>query len=319
MRCRSFVVAALAPLALAFPASADPAESTALTLGDSSEVFPTSLPLPDGFQPEGIAIGVRPIAYFGSRTDGSIFQVDLLNGRGKILSVGSGPASPSLGLKVDFRDRLFVAGGGGGDGRVIDTNTGKVLAHYQFAAGGSFVNDVVLARDGAWFTDSNIQVLYKLPIGHRGELPAPDAFETVPLTGDIVFAAGTNSNGIALTPDGQSLIIVQSNTGKLFKVDPDTGVTQAIDLHGESVPAGDGLFLVGRTLFVMQNRLNQLAEIRLDLAATAGTLVKRLSDPRFDVPTTIAQFGNRFYLPNARFTTPPTPTTPYSAVAIEPF
>jgi hypothetical protein len=30
----------------------------------------------------------------------------------------------------------------------------------------------------------------------------------------------------------------------------------------------------------------------------------------------MAAFANRLYLPNARFNTPPTPTTPYTAVAI---
>jgi len=35
------------------------------------------------------------------------------------------------------------------------------------------------------------------------------------------------------------------------------------------------------------------------------------------VPTTVAAFRDRLYLPNARFTTPPTPTTPYSVVAID--
>lgn len=66
----------------------------------------------------------------------------------------------------------------------------------------------------------------------------------------------------------------------------------------------------------MQNQLNQVAVVRLDRAGTAGTVVDRLTDPRFDVPTTVDAFGPRLYLPNARFGTEPTPTTPYSAVAI---
>ncbi len=67
---------------------------------------------------------------------------------------------------------------------------------------------------------------------------------------------------------------------------------------------------------MVQNRLNQIARIELNRPGTEGTVVSRTTDPAFDVPTTIAEYGKRFYLPNARFTTPPTPETPYNAVAV---
>ncbi len=66
----------------------------------------------------------------------------------------------------------------------------------------------------------------------------------------------------------------------------------------------------------MQNQLNKVAVFELNAAGTAGTLVKTITDPRFDVPTTVAVFGPRLYLPNARFTTPPTPDTVYTANAV---
>lgn len=34
------------------------------------------------------------------------------------------------------------------------------------------------------------------------------------------------------------------------------------------------------------------------------------------VPTTVAAYGDRLYLPNARFTTTPTPDTPYDVIAV---
>ncbi len=61
---------------------------------------------------------------------------------------------------------------------------------------------------------------------------------------------------------------------------------------------------------------NQVAVVRLDRAGRRGTIVDRLTDPRFDVPTTVARFDGRLYLPNSRFLIDPTPTTPYTAVAI---
>ena len=36
----------------------------------------------------------------------------------------------------------------------------------------------------------------------------------------------------------------------------------------------------------------------------------------FDVPTTAARFGNSLYAVNARFSTPPTPTTEYQVVRV---
>ena len=165
-----------------------------------------------------------------------------------------------------------------------------------------------------WFTDSANPVLYKLTLGRHGELPA--AATRLPLTGDIAFGPGTNANGIVTTPDGRALLVVQSNTGRLFRVDPATGVATAVDLGGESLVNGDGLLRIGTMLYAMQNRLNMLAVLRLDRSGTRARLVTRVTDPRFQIPTTIAALRGRLYLPNARFDVTPTPTTPYTAVAI---
>jgi sugar lactone lactonase YvrE len=307
MSRRFSVLAALAlgvTLVSAAPAAAESARHGA---------FPTEFALPNGFLPEGIAIGDAPTAYFGSRADGSLFRVDLRSGKGEVFS--KGPGTPSVGLKIDSRKRVFVAGGTGGDARVVDARSGKVLASYKFRATDTFVNDVFVTEKAAWFTDSRQAVLYKLPFGRHGALP--ETFTPVPLTGEFVLTPGVNNaNGIATTPDGKSLLIVQSNTGKLFTVDPATGVTKAVDLGGEVLTNGDGLLREGRTLYVVQNRLNTLAAFKLAKSGASGRLFAKVTDPRFDVPTTVASFGRRLYLPNARFTTPPTPETPYNAVAI---
>jgi hypothetical protein len=270
-----------------------------------------SLPLPDGFAPEGIAIGGGPYAYFGSRLDGDIYRVSLRTGTGRVLA--EGPGTPSLGLKIDDRRRLFVAGGSGGDARVLDARSGAVLRSYPLQTVPSFINDVVLTGGAAWYTDSTNPVLFALPLGRRGQLPA--AATRVPLTGDIAYATGINANGIAPTPDGRALIIVQSNTGKLFRTTY-AGVTTEIDLGGELVPNGDGLWLRGDDLYVVQNRANLIAKIHLSRDGGRGSVISRTTDPAFDVPTTIAEYGNRLYLPNARFTTPVEPTTTYDAVSV---
>lgn len=281
----------------------------------SSTQFPTRFDLPPGFQPEGIAID-GATAYFGSRVDGDIYAADLRTGSGRVIS--QGPGTASLGMKVDSSHRLFVAGAAGGNGRVIDTRSGDVLASYTFTtATPTFVNDVILSKDAAWFTDSRQPVLYKVPLGRNGKLPAQSAVQTIPLSGDYQHdPLLNNANGISLTPDGRNLIIVQSSTGFLFRVDPRTGVTRKLDLGAAVMTNGDGLLLSNDTLYVVQNRLNKIAVLDLNRAGTSGRLVREIASPDFDVPTTAAFFGNRIYLPNARFTTPPTPTTPYWVTAV---
>jgi sugar lactone lactonase YvrE len=282
--------------------------------GNHSGLFPTTLNLPNGWRPEGIAIGPGPFAYFGSLADGSILRVNLINGASKIIA--DGPGTPSVGMKTDRAGRLFVAGGPAGNGRVIDTRTGATLASYTFTTAPAFINDVVLTRDAAWFTDSINKQLYKVAIRH-GRLAAQA--QTLPLSGEIVWNTSPgafNANGISGTPDGRGLIIVQSGTGLLFRVNPATGVTTKVDLGAANAANGDGLLQIGRTLYVVQNQLGIVEVFTLNAAGTRGTLRKSLTSDAFDVPTTVASFGNRLYLPNARFSTPPTPDTTYTAVAI---
>jgi len=271
--------------------------------------------LPNGFQPEGIAIGPGGTGYVGSLADGDVYVFDVRTG--EEITTLEGPGTPSVGLKVDNRDRLFIAGGPTGGARVVDAGTGELLQSYDFTEAPTFVNDVVVTRDAAWFTDSQRAQLYKLPLGPGGALPGPEDFEVVPLTGDWEQVGGFNANGIAETPDHQALLVVQSATGLLFRVDPETGVATTVDLGGYLLTNGDGLLVIGRTLYVVQNQSNTVAVIRLDAAGTSGELVEQLTDSDFQVPTTVARFGDSLFLPNARFGTPPTPDTAYSVVRID--
>jgi hypothetical protein len=141
----------------------------------------------------------------------------------------------------------------------------------------------------------------------------------IALTGDFVQTGPpgtTNLNGIALARGGRTLILVQSNTGKLFTAHAQTGVTREIHLGGANVVNGDGLLLRGRTLFVVQNRLNQIAQIELGHRLARGEVERIISDPAFDVPTTIASFGPFLYAVNARFGTPSPTTAAFGVVRV---
>ena len=243
--------------------------------------------LPVGFQPEGIAIDGRR-AYFGSLADGRIFVADLRTGE-EITTI-PGPGTPSVGLKIDRRDRLWVSGGPEGEARVVNARTGRTLATYEFApAGTAFINDVVLTPRVAWFTDSFSPVLYGVPTGRHGRLADQDDVIRLELGGDYAHVEGEfNLNGIERTPDGRALLAIQSVTGTLYRISPRTGDATVVDLGpGVTLPAGDGILLDGRILYVVQNQLNQVAVVKLNRSGTRGTVVDTLTDPRFDVPTTV--------------------------------
>jgi sugar lactone lactonase YvrE len=271
--------------------------------------FPDTIRLPDGWQPEGIASGRGTSLYVGSIPTGAVWKGDARTGRGDVLVAGQVGRS-AIGIKVDRRSRLFAAGGATGQAFVYDARTGADLASYQLAPAGAatFVNDVVVTAKAAWFTDSRIQQLYALPLGHHGRLPAQSRVRTLPLTGDLVYGEGNNLNGIVAARGGRVLLSVQTNTGKLFRIAPRSGVTREVDLGGASLPNGDGMLLAGRTLFVVQNRDNKIAVVKLSRSLHRGRVVATITDPDFDVPTTIAFTAGRLYAVNARFgTTDPQP------------
>ncbi|NPC43848.1 superoxide dismutase [Nocardioides sp. zg-1230] len=275
--------------------------------------FPARMELPDGFQPEGIALGPGPTAWFGSRADGDIYEVSLRTGEGSVIS--QGPGTPSVGMKSDRQGRLYVAGGTSGTARVVDTATGEVVRDIPLSSAPTFVNDVVLSRSAAWFTDSNRPQLYRVDRGPDGE--PGTAATTLALTGEWVQGTGFGANGISTTPTGRGLLVVNSTTGLLYRVDPATGEATEVDLGGASLTMGDGMLRHGRTLYVVRNRINEVAVLRLSRTGLSGRLVRTItaddlgSDTSFDVPTTVAKFGANLYLPNARFSTPPTPDTDY--------
>jgi sugar lactone lactonase YvrE len=262
--------------------------------------WPEKIALPDGFAPEGISIGNGTTFYVGSIPTGAVYTGNLRTGAGRILVPGAAGRA-ATGLEHD-RGRLWVSGAGTGKAFVYDARTGALIREYQLAtgAGGTFVNDVVVTRRAAWFTDSQRPVLYRVALSANG---APGALTTVPLSGDYQHVAGAfNLNGIDATPSGTMLLAVQSATGTLFRVGTG-GATTAVDLGGYVLTNGDGILLHGRTLYVVQNRLNRIAVFRMAPNLLSGTLVRTITDPDFDVPTTIDRLGSRVYAVNARFGT----------------
>jgi sugar lactone lactonase YvrE len=285
----------------------------------AKKTFPDILPLPIGFQPEGIVVGKGTDFYVGSLSTGAIYKGDLATGQGDVWLLPPNPGS-GVGLSFDPRnDLLYVAGGFAGNAFVYNTRSGSLVTMFQFAPPGPFlstmVNDVVVTKNAAYFTDSFRPVMYKVPIGPAGRLSDPYAFDTIALSGDFFmtpdpppfFPAPVNANGIEVTPNGKYLILGNLSTGLFYLVDPETGHTTHIDIGGEALVYSDGIVLEGQTLYVVRNLLNEITEIRLSPDLISGEVIGQIHNPVFKIPSTIANFGNALYAVNARFDVAPPP------------
>jgi hypothetical protein len=292
-------IAGVTALALAAPATA-------------GAPTPEILPLPNAYQPEGIAKYDGDEALVGSIPTGALTRVNVKTGERTVLAPPT-QGRAAIGLKV-ADGRVYVAGGPTGKVRVHDAQTGEVLREEQAAdpAGGpTFVNDVTVTKDAAFFTDSRRPVLYVLPTD-GGPL------RTLPVTGDFQQlgdpATTNNLNGIVAT--GKHLIAVSQ--GRLFRIDRETGVARTVTLTGApDVLNGDGLLLEGKLLSVVQNRQNKITQFRVSKDRLGARLQRTLTDPDFAVPTTVARIKGRLYAPNAKFGTAVTPETPYEVVKVD--
>ncbi len=288
------------------PVFAVVALATALILTGSptaAATFPEQIPLPNGFYPEGIEVGTGHDFYVGSLLNGAVYKGDLRTGEGDVLTAGV-PGRFIAGLSFDRRSGLLWAVGGDISGQhafAFDVRSGRLV--HQVPIPGAFINDVIAARNALYITDSMAPVFWVVPLTNRGA-PAGPARD-VPLTGDFQFVATgdlpINLNGVAVTPNGRTLIAVHSLLGVLYRIDPATGRATEIDLGGDAVPFGDGIVLHGRRLYVVQNFPNTLAVVELKPDLTTGAVVDRITSDLFRVPATGARFGDSLYLVNARF------------------
>ena len=273
-----------------------------------------TIALPDGWQPEGIASGRGNELFVGSIPTGKVLRVDPRRGTTREV-VPQREGRAAIGLKYHQR-KLFVAGGPTGRAFVYDARTGDDVANVQLTPPPTFINDVTVTRRGAFFTDSQRQQLYRLDA-------RSSAATTIPITGDFAIDDDPETfeaNGIAAAKGGRVLLVVQSRTGGLFTVDPSTGASRQVRVTGGEedgrLTNADGILLEGRTLYVVQNRKNQIAVVQLSGDLTRGVIRRVITDEDLDVPTTVARLQGDLFAVNARFGTPPTASTDYDVVRV---
>lgn len=264
-----------------------------------------TFPAADVVYPEGIGFHAGNGDFFvGSTVNGAVYRGNARRGNRQLelfLPGGSDGRTDVRGMKVNPQGQLFLAGGATGTMWMYDAVTGRFLSTFSNGAQGSFVNDVAIAPDGAaYFTDSNVPLLYRIKADAQGVY----RFEVWRDLRDtpIQYAQGFNLNGIVATPDGKYLITVQSNTGKLFRIATDTkDVTEITLAGGDRMTAGDGLLLDGQTLHVVRNSLNLIVQLRLAPDYSSGQQIGSFTDPSFAFTTTIARADDRLLVVNSQF------------------
>lgn len=284
--------------------------------------LPTRYVLPgSAVFPEGVAYDDRTQRVFvSSTTDGTVFA-----GRSSdetlapFLPPGGDGRTTAAGLEVDDDGHLWVAGGGTGLVFVYDASTGALIAKLSAGSAPTFINDIAVDRDGvAYITDSQSPVIYRaVPNGAGGYTIE----QWLPLAGTpIMYTTGFNLNGIVVSSSGQYLFTVQSNTGTLYRIDIATKEIVQLDVGGATFPAGDGLWLHGNSLYVLQNQQELITEIGVQPNQASGTVVSQTTDESFQFPTSLVGARGRMLVVNSQFdrrgATAPPPVLPFTVSVI---
>lgn len=292
--------------------------------------FADRVPALTGAPPEGFAIGRAFTAYTGS-VDGSIYKLNLRTGEGGIL-VEADPdfdifnffeTCAMLGMRVDRRSNyLFAAGCVGGDANVYDADTGEEITNYQLTDDlSTVINDLAITRQAVYFTDYGKPFLYRLPLSRNGRLPeGEDAATPLQLMGDFADDDAQQgfslANGIVATPNGKTLIVGNSANAQIYRVDPDSGDTDRIELDTPLTGFIDGIVLYGNILFILTpsdpDPIDKIQVVALDEDQRSGTLLGSITDPdNLSGVASGAMFGGSLYVNNARYDTFPKDNTEY--------
>jgi Cu-Zn family superoxide dismutase len=254
--------------------------------------------LPESTQfPEGIGADQRTgWVYVSAQPNGAIARVNPRNGRSEqFLAPGTDGLVRGNGVKVDRRG-VWIAGGQGGATYLFDTERARLIQKWALPATG-FPNDLVVTGRGTYVTDSWDPVLWRVRLGVREAEPWLDLTTT-----PIVYTPGSvNLNGIVATPGERYVIVVHSLQGSLWRIDTRTKEVVKIDLGTESIPAADGLYLKGRTLWAAQNRFGVIAKLRLSESYASAKVLSRTGDTTFRYPTTVDVLDGRMLVVNSQF------------------
>jgi sugar lactone lactonase YvrE len=260
--------------------------------------------------PEGIATPNHGGVFFvGATGDGTIYRGTLASSTATEFIAGSAGKS-AVGLEI-ARGKLYVAGGATGKLTVYDLATKQAVASFDTGAGG-FLNDLVVTGTGDVFvTDSFRPILWHVTpaqVQAGGGTP-----QGIPVGPEIAYQAGAfNLNGIVARKGGRQLIVVQTNNGKLFRIELAGGASSSREIHQIQVDplvGGDGLLLDRGRLVVVQGNPARLTFVKLRADADRGEIEQSRTDPSLRGPSTVDRARNVYLVVNADFATSTKPFT----------
>lgn len=292
-------------------ASCDKNNSTSIKVAQETYTLPG-----DTLFPEGIAYDPNTGNFYtGSTTTGDIYRVNVTSGATSLFAAGASQGRKvATGMKIDAKNRLWVCGGAEGKIYVINLANGSLIKSWDVRTlfGGGFINDCVIDNDYVYFTDSQVQKIYRIRV--TDDTPGDVQTWLTYTNAQIPFAAtGTNANGIENTSDNRYLLVIVSGSGKLYRIEKTTQAIREVDLNN-GLTAGDGMYLDGSFLYVSRNATNQIWPVRLDASYMTG-MVSNPFGSGLVFPTTIVKVDNYLLAVNGqlnRRTTPPTPVLPFS-------
>lgn len=247
--------------------------------------------------PEGITEGGGTTFFVGSMGDGTIYRGDTATGQVEAFVPPDGDGRTTItGLALDGHGRLIACDYDGGQLFAYSLATRELVARRSLPAEGSLPNDVVVAGDGAYVTDTSKPLVWRLPVD-ASEVGEPElAIDLAPYgPADPAYL-----NGIVANPEGTVLLVAsQGAGGTLWRVDLPRRTAAPVDLGGYEFNA-DGMLLDGDVLYGVTNRGDSIETMSFMISAArlapgwrSGTIVGQLADPDWDCPTTIAKLDGK--------------------------
>jgi sugar lactone lactonase YvrE len=275
---------------------------------------------PGGSTFEGIGVAPdRRTFYVTEVTGGEVHRGEVDDPRTEVWlgddAARKAERTTAVGITTDCRGHVYIAGGSNRSvpGAAPDApdfwvydDDGNLLASLRMPVDGAvFLNDVVVGPDGAaYVTDSTSPRVFRISREH-GDWQAT-LWAAADAAGAPEQGTGFGLNGIEVAPDRQSLVVVNSNLGQLWRYDLATATPARIDSGNADLTFADGLVVRGRTLIAVRNMPHLLSYLRLDRHATKAEFVEEVATASDRLFTTADIADGRLLLVDSQFDeTPP--------------